>query len=509
MGSEDVLKSASTLASYNVLLQVMFRVLTFLLNAFTLRFVSKELIGVVNVRLMLLYSTLVFLSREAFRRACLISEGAGRNWRKVINLLWLTFPVGCVWGVLLVCVWWWVLQAPDPESIPHYVPAVGLFCLAALTELLAEPLWVLAHAHMFVRLKVIAESLAMTAKCLVTVVMVVSAPQWGLYIFSAAQCVYAGFLLLCYVLYFIHFLGSEEAESKLFPVSHITDLLPSRVDHEPLLNWKLTTLTWSFFKQSFLKQILTEGERYVMTFLNVLNFGDQGVYDIINNLGSMVARFIFLPIEESFYVFFAKVLERGRDVRYQKQEEVSMAAEVLECLLKLVLLIGLIITVFGYAYSHLALDIYGGELLSSGAGPALLRCYSCYVLLLAINGVTECFVFAAMSKEEVDRYNLVMLGMSASFLLLSYWLTWIIVYIHRYFLQSEYTPLWGLRPHSAVIIALGSMFCCDGGWLLRLVHVAVGAVCLLGVVVTAFFTETRLVQFVRTQLLPKYSKKHT
>lgn len=30
--------------------QVMFRVLTFFLNAFTLRFVSKELIGVVNVR---------------------------------------------------------------------------------------------------------------------------------------------------------------------------------------------------------------------------------------------------------------------------------------------------------------------------------------------------------------------------------------------------------------------------------------------------------------------------
>ncbi|XP_056316269.1 protein RFT1 homolog [Danio aesculapii] len=540
MGSEDVLKSASTLASYNVLLQVMFRVLTFLLNAFTLRFVSKELIGVVNVRLMLLYSTLVFLSREAFRRACLSGEGAGRNWRQVINLLWLTFPLGCLWGVLLVCVWWWVLQAPDPDSIPHYVPAVGLFCLAALTELLAEPLWVLAHAHMFVRLKVIAESLAMIAKCLVTVVLVVSAPQWGLFIFSAAQCVYTGFLLTCYVLYFIHFLGSEEAEKKSFPVHRMTDLLPSKVDHEPLLNWKLTTLTWSFFKQSFLKQILTEGERYVMTFLNVLNFGDQGVYDIINNLGSMVARFLFLPIEESFYVFFAKVLERGRDVRHQKQEEVSMAAEVLECLLKLVLLIGLIITVFGYAYSHLALDIYGGELLSSGAGPALLRCYSCYVLLLAINGVTECFVFAAMSKEEVDRYNLVMLGLSASFLLLSYWLTWMfggvgfilanccnmalrithsIVYIRQYFLQSEHRPLWGLRPHSAVLVALGvsavvtafseSVFCCDDGWLLRLFHVAIGAVCLLTVVITVFLTETRLVQFVKTQLLPKYNKKRT
>ncbi|KAI4892752.1 hypothetical protein NFI96_032313 [Prochilodus magdalenae] len=552
MGSEDVLKSASTLASYNVLLQVMFRLLTFFLNAFTLRFVSKELIGVVNVRLMLLYTTLVFLSREAFRRACLSGDGVGRNWRQVINLLWLTLPLGCLWGVLLVCVWWWLLQAPDPMTVPHYVPAVGIFCLAALTELLAEPLWFLAHAHMLVRLKarapipvgkefsVVAESLAMIAKCLVTVVMIVSAPHWGLYIFSAAQCVYAGSLLLCYVVYFLRFLGSEEAKKRSFPLNHISQLLPTTVNGQPLINWKLATLTWSFFKQSFLKQILTEGERYVMTFLNVLNFGDQGVYDIVNNLGSMVARFLFLPIEESFYVFFANVLERGRDVRHQKQEEISIAAEVLECLLKLVLLIGLIITAFGYSYSHLALDMYGGELLSSGTGPSLLRCYSFYVLLLAINGVTECFVFAAMSKEEVDRYNLVMLGLSASFLLLSYWLTWLfggmgfilanccnmglrimhsLVYINHYFQHSGHTPLSGLRPHPSLLIALAisfvltafseHMFCCDSGWLLRLVHVTIGAVCLLGVVIIAFLTETRLVQFIRTRLLPKYSRKHT
>lgn len=36
-------------------------------------------------------------------------------------------------------------------------------------------------------------------------------------------------------------------------------------------------------------------------------------------------------------------------------------------------------------------------------GPVLLRSYCLYVLLLAINGVTECFTFAAMSKKEVDR----------------------------------------------------------------------------------------------------------
>ncbi|CAN9511676.1 unnamed protein product [Ophioblennius macclurei] len=539
MTSQDILKEASTLASYNVLLQVMFRLLTFLLNAFTLRFVSKELIGVVNVRLTLLYSTLVFLSREAFRRACLSGEsGTNRSWRQVINLLWLTLPLGVLWASLLVCVWLWFLEVPDARTIPYYGPAVVLFAFAGVQELLAEPLWVLAQAHMFVRLKVVAESLAMIAKCSITVVLVVFAREWGLYIFSAAHLAYTGFLVLCYAVYFIRFLGSKESAKKKFPLCRARDLLPSRTDGELWIDWTLARLTWSFFKQSFLKQILTEGERYVMTFLNVLSFGDQGVYDIVNNLGSMVARFVFLPIEESFYIFFAKVLQRGRDVESQKKEDVAIAAEVLECLLKLVLVIGLIITVFGYAYSHLALDIYGGSLLSSGTGPRLLQCYSCYVLLLAVNGVSECFVFAAMSQEEVDKYNLVMLALSVSFLFLSYVLTWwagsvgfimanclnmglrifhSLLYIHHYFRSSKWKPLRGLLPSPLLLLALAvsgvvtavseTAFCCDSGWMLRLVHIGVGAVCLFCVLLAVFFTETRLIQFVMTQLLPRYREK--
>lgn len=39
----------------------------------------------------------------------------------------------------------------------------------------------------------------------------------------------------------------------------------------------------------------------------------------MNNLGSLVARLIFQPVEESFYIFFAKVLEREKDASLQKQ----------------------------------------------------------------------------------------------------------------------------------------------------------------------------------------------
>lgn len=91
---------------------------------------------------------------------------------------------------------------------------------------------------------------------------------------------------------------------------------------------------------------------------------------------------------------------------------------MLSLLLKLVTLIALVIVVFGYSYAELALDIYGGRILSQGSGtlffyflnrwvyfigPLLLRFFCLYVFFLALNGVTECFMFSAMSKDKVER----------------------------------------------------------------------------------------------------------
>lgn len=105
------------------------------------------------------------------------------------------------------------------------------------------------------------------------------------------------------------------------------------------------------------------------------------------------------------------------------QGAVELAGKTLGLMLKLVFIIGLTIVCFGYPYSRLALDLYGGSLLSSGAGqcvphpqcnepkqymyvhagPLLLQCYCVYVLFLAVNGITECFMFAAMAQQEVDK----------------------------------------------------------------------------------------------------------
>ena len=59
------------------------------------------------------------------------------------------------------------------------------------------------------------------------------------------------------------------------------------------------------------------------------------------------------------------------------------------------------------------------------AGPSLLQMYCLYVLIIAVNGMTECFMFAAMSKEDVDAYNYKMMVFSVIFLAASWYLTFL------------------------------------------------------------------------------------
>lgn len=75
-------------------------------------------------------------------------------------------------------------------------------------------------------------------------------------------------------------------------------------------------------KQSVLKQVLTEGEKYVMSVSPVLSFSQQATYDVVNNMGSLAARFIFRPIEDSNYFYFTQTI--ARDVELKDQNQVNL-----------------------------------------------------------------------------------------------------------------------------------------------------------------------------------------
>jgi len=115
-----------------------------------------------------------------------------------------------------------------------------------------------------------------------------------------------------------------------------------------------------------------------MTIFGILTFSEQGVYDVINNLGSLAARFIFMPIEETYYTYFSKVLTRGQSAEKQDEENLNEAANSLFLVLKFVSLVGTVILVFGFSYSFLLLDLYGGSILSENEGNCNKLIHSVY-----------------------------------------------------------------------------------------------------------------------------------
>lgn len=142
-----------------------------------------------------------------------------------------------------------------------------------------------------------------------------------------------------------------------------------------------------------------------MSMSKILTYSEQATYDIVNNLGSMAARFVFRPIEENSYFYFTQTLSRDIPLKQQQRDKVEQASSVLYNLLKVVTSIGLIGMVFGQSFAKTVLTLYGGTKFveDDGLSVLLLRWHALAIILLAINGICEGYMFATMTSIELNK----------------------------------------------------------------------------------------------------------
>jgi len=539
----DILKGSIKSASYHMILQISFRAVTFILNALVLHNVDKAVLGILNVRLMLLVTTILFVSRESFRKACL-SKTRDHNWPQVINLLWLTVPNVIFWSFTFCYIWLHVLELPSEEYIADYQSTVYVVGISCVIESFMEPVYLFSQAFLYVKFRLCVDCIMLAARIGILVVIVFYYPSQTIKSFAYGQATASVFLLVAYWAYFWYQFHQKAILMKnrelhqnnpllALPLSSLKDFLPRRLEGEAFIGADMTFLTWGFFKQGILKQVLTEGERYIMTIFSVLTFAEQGVYDVVNNLGSMAARFLFMPIEESSYFYFAQMTNRQLPIEQQPRKDIEQVYSVLRRLLRSLSLLGLIIVVFGFSYSHLLLHLYGGNTLTVGSGPLLLRAHCVCIWFLAINGVTEAYVFAAMTAEQLDRYNRLMVVLSLTFLS-SAWLlssllgsvgfilsniinmTLRIIHSAR-FIDGQYrnlnlNPLGGVIPFKLESTALLLAFAvtATSSWLVyptsAILHVGIGAVSGLLVLATIIYTDPELMYLIVSVIKKRFGK---
>ena len=337
--SQNIAESSVKAASLNMMTQVVFRIFTFLMNAFVLRHISPEVLGLIYVRLNLLDDTIIFLSTEGFRLAGL-GHKTGGSWQKTINLMWLSLPVSLLWSAFMFSAWTWWLPQPQPHLQPQYQTAVIIVSITAVLQMLAEAPLVVGQVLMLVRLKVVMNMVWMMTRVVVLCLAVNFTPDNVITVWAWGHALASILYVLGYYLAFKMIIAANKVDNNQdFPFTSLTQLLPSSpsqfsVDPEQ------RRVASSFVGQAMVKQLLTDCEKYVMTIFSLLTLSEQGIFDVVSNLGSLAARFIFRPIEESSYFFFSQLWTRGQSCQEQNQENCDKVKTGLFRLLRLMMYLG-------------------------------------------------------------------------------------------------------------------------------------------------------------------------
>ena len=407
--SAQVLSSATR--GFNSLFtsSIMSRAFTFISGVVVARTVGRQVLGVGTLQLdELLFLGPLIITRDGLRKvAYRVDSGpnAGFQEQSLVNLCWMTVPVAIGIGCFGAWSLWTQFTSSDPAQLEQarYMRAILLTLFALLLALLQESSFLLAQTQMQQTLRAQSESLATLFKCIVTTVGTVVLGI-GIEAFALGNIFYAG--TLC-VMYWSHFYRNRRDGG--------TSLFPKR--YQNAHGWwdvKIFQDTKEFWWQSIQKWALENGEKVVLVFMGTAEMA--GEYVLVSNLGSIVVRLLFQPLEEMSLAAFAKL--KAVD---QKDQTAESVAEVIRKTFRVLVLgltlLGLVFACFGPAYSHLLLHLLYGTKWSASGAPTVMAFYCTYILAMALNGVCEAFVQGVSSHQELRSYNYWMLGFSVVFLL--------------------------------------------------------------------------------------------
>ncbi|KAF5399638.1 Oligosaccharidyl-lipid flippase family [Paragonimus heterotremus] len=435
--SNRYLSTGFTLIGCTFILQLGLHFLTFFLNGLAYHRLDPASLGLVNVRLGLFYTTLMFIARDAFRRACLSrggeliaqptqtvseeSEPEGVETRTtpslryrlagLIDLSWAILPLGAVLAAMLLAIWVWLLPSPGSLAIRYaetgltvdllqtrYVNCLLVYALSGMFELATEPFWLICQLTHLVRERIVIEAIANLARGLGIVVAIFTVPPtYAIYSLALPQILHGTTLFFGYLVFFCYIFRKRDSDDE-YAVGFegfetIRDIFPRFVDYT--IDERALRLSKNLFGQGLLKQLLTEGERYLISAFHLLSFTDQ----------------------ESCHFVFNQCLVRNVPPSRQDPDLLDNVFRMFRTVLRTCSLVAWIGVTFAQANSCLLLSVYVGSTLANNPmAVGLLRLYAVYVLLLAWNGSTEAFLNAAMSSEEVAKHNERLITFSVVFL---------------------------------------------------------------------------------------------
>jgi oligosaccharide translocation protein RFT1 len=410
-------------------LQLFSRLITFFLNQSLLHLATPEAYGTASIQFELFLNTILFLSREGVRNALLRSDslrpkpdsdsapvdnkGKKPAGNKVSDEFERTLRVAYVpllAGIPLACgsclAYWWVASA-EAKAQSWFSVALLVYTAAAVIELASEPLYNLAVAQSRTQLRVRAEGLAVISRTTTTFLVLLYDYKYGYHGVLALLGFAAGQLSYSFVLVSLY--AASYGPGRLSP-EFFALLTVDGVDVKALQLAKTMT------SQSIIKHVLTEGDKLLLSWLAPLQ--DQGGYAVAVNYGSLVARILLQPIEETSRIYFAKANASPpsnkntsdaatSNVRHTPStQNMTAISDYFTNLLRILGTFSLLLLTFAPPYLPTVLTYFlPRRYITDTSAPRILGVWVYYIPILAFNGVLEAFYSAVANSSDLSRQS--------------------------------------------------------------------------------------------------------
>lgn len=393
-------------ALFLILAQAATKGFTFILNQLLLRRITPVVFGVAAY-FEFINNTVLFFSREAERLTIqrIKCDDSQNTHRAIVNFAYL--PLLLSWPILVVVYYIQKSSSLYVETIsliPHFKWLMAILIALIQIELLAEPLYSLSQFEMNMKIRSKAESLAVFMKCLVTfsVILALQKDSYStispIFAFALGHLAYS--MTTC-LLYWLNQLGA-------YPIVH-------KLKNGSFLDSSVVPIFRSLCIQMIFKHLLTEGDTLLVSYL--LSVSEQGAYSVISNYGSLLARLLFQPIEETLRVSLTKLLANKESSPKSTYESMEILIIFYANLCSLVVLGGysngsfMLRSILGNSKSWQKSDVF-----------SVFPYYILYIPFMAFNGILEAFLSSASTHKEINRFSVFMSILSIAVLGLLYYL---------------------------------------------------------------------------------------
>jgi oligosaccharide translocation protein RFT1 len=406
---------------YLILIQVMSRGLTFVGNQVLLRFLSPELLGL-SVQLELFSVFVLYFSRESLRVALqrlppainsddrkggLAAKSKSEESQAIVNSSYIAIVI----GLPLALVTAYLYQHNASQAVilsPGFNFALQVYVLATIIELLGEPSFAVLQQRLLYGARARSETLAAISKC-------VSACAAAFFFYShghSPSVLPAAIGQLCYAL-----VVSIDYARTAFPIARANEfsMAIKSIKHAPEYAWarfskSLTSLAATLYGQSIFKQILTQGDAYILSFSTSLS--DQGAFALASNYGGLIARLFFQPIEEDSRNAFGRLLA-GATTGRRSSPDVSKALERLVGICHLYGIVAIGSCCFLDQALPVMVRLIIGRTWWTPEISHVLTTYCYYIPFMGFNGILDAFVTSVATPAQLATQSIWMVVFTA------------------------------------------------------------------------------------------------